>query len=270
MNKQGRLINGKVVGGIEWVKYVLPDGTEIQGFTSNPVKGCKHGCEWDMPDGGKGECYAKTIAEKFRKAYPLGFEHHYWHPLEMEQWHKTKGPARVFLDSMSDLMGHWVSDDEILVVFENVRRASHLTFQMLTKNAPRLLKFNGLFPSNLWVGASVPPSVFKGKRLSPQQQARMLAVTLDTLKRVQAPVKWMSIEPLSWDIAPQMQDCGLQWVVIGAASNGPKVYQPEPEWVANLLATLDAQNIPVFFKGNLKGNPAATPWREAWPSVEVA
>lgn len=255
MNKQAKAGGGR---GIEWTDY-----------TSNPVGGCQHGCRWKMPDGTEAVCYAETVANKFRAGYPQGFEHHYWRPLEMEQWHALKKPSRIFLDSMSDLMGHWVPEEQIAFVLENVYKASHHTYQMLTKNAPRLLKFNGLFPPNLWVGASVPPSIFKGKRLTPQQQARMLAVTLDVLKQINVPVRWMSIEPLSWDIAPAMENCGLQWVVVGAASNGPKTYQPRPEWVTNLVATLDAQGIPVFFKGNLADNPAAHPWREDFPQVEA-
>lgn len=241
MNKQAK---GDGKRGIEWTDY-----------TSNPVKGCQHGCRWHMPDGSTAICYAEAVANKFTAAYPSGFEHHYWHPLEMEQWHKLKQPSRIFLDSMSDLMGHWVPDEQIAVVLENVAKAQHHTFQLLTKNAPRLLKFNAWFPSNLWVGASVPPSVFKGKNLTPQQQARMLAVTLQTLKQVNVPVRWMSIEPLSWDVAPAFVDCGLQWVVIGAASNGPKLYQPRHEWVEHLLSVLDAQRVPVFFKGNLDWHP---------------
>lgn len=251
MNKQAEANGSR---GIEWTDY-----------TSNPVKGCQHGCRWNMPDGTTAICYAETVANKFQQHYPEGFEAHYWQPLEMEAWHKLKKPSRIFLDSMSDLMGHWVPDEQIAYVLENVAACPWHTFQLLTKNAPRLRKFDALMPPNLWVGASVPPSVFKGRPLSTQQQARMLAVTLASLKSITVPVKWMSIEPLSFDIAPAMVDCGLQWVVIGAASNGPKLYQPKPEWVSNLLATLDDQFIPVFFKGNLQWEPH----REQFPGDVV-
>ena len=54
-------------------------------------------------------------------------------------------------------------------------------------------------------------------------------------------------------------------LVIGAASNGRRVYQPKPEWVEVLLEQMDRQYIPVFFKGNLAGNPAAAVWREDYP-----
>ena len=54
----------------------------------------------------------------------------------------------------------------------------------------------------------------------------------------------------------------FEWVIIGAATNGPKTYQPEPKWTHRLLDVLDAQGIPIFFKGNLDWQP----WREEFPS----
>lgn len=81
MNKQGRVVDEKVIGGIEWVKTFDPDGTERQGVTANPVGGCLHGCRWKMPDGTIAVCYAETTAEgAARRAYPEGFEHHYVGP----------------------------------------------------------------------------------------------------------------------------------------------------------------------------------------------
>jgi len=56
----------------------------------------------------------------------------------------------------------------------------------------------------------------------------------------------------------------LKWAVIGAASNGRKKYQPDPAHVQDLLDVLDAQNVAVFFKGNLEWSP----WREDYPSIE--
>ena len=75
------------------------------------------------------------------------------------------------------------------------------------------------------------------------------------------PVRWLSVEPLSFDLAPLLQNCGLQWAVIGAATNCRKTHQPRQAWVQAVLDTLDAQDIPVFFKGNLDWSP----WRAEWP-----
>jgi protein gp37 len=73
----------------------------------------------------------------------------------------------------------------------------------------------------------------------------------------------MSIEPLSFNIAPLLKESPLEWAVIGAATNGNRTYQPEPEWVQNVLNVLDEQNTAVFFKGNLDWPD----WREHFPQT---
>jgi protein gp37 len=91
----------------------------------------------------------------------------------------------------------------------------------------------------------------------------MVTRQLEIRDQVSVPVRWMSIEPLSFDIAALIENSPLEWAVIGAATNGKKTYQPEAEWVENVLHVLDAQDTAVFFKGNLKWSP----WREAFPLV---
>ncbi len=248
MNKQAKS-QGK--RGIEWTDY-----------TWNPVGGCQHGCRWVMPDGSVAECYAETVAERVANAaYPYGFEHHYWRPEVLSRPLELVKPARIFLDSMSDLMGHWVSQEEIEQVLDICGRAHWHQFQLLTKNAPRLLKFQ--FPPNVWVGVSAPPSIMFGRRLSLDQQTRMLHRMLDIVAQVEVPVRWMSIEPLSFDIAPLLRGSNLQWAVIGAATNGAKAYQPRREWVERALDVLEGQGTSVFFKGNLIWEP----WREEFPET---
>lgn len=251
MNKQ---FKSSLRRGIEWTDY-----------TWNPVGGCKHACRWEMPDGTIAECYAETVAHRVAQAaYPQGFAHHYWRPEVLTEPLKQTKPSRIFLDSMSDLMGAWVPAEQVEQVLDICRRASWHSFQLLTKNAPRLLEFD--FPNNVWVGVSAPPTHMFSKRLTFEQQKRMVTRQLDVLRQVHVPVRWMSIEPLSFDIAPLLVDSPLEWAVIGAATNGPKTYQPEPEWVQNALDVLDAQNTRVFFKGNLEWDA----WREEFPAVTEA
>lgn len=237
--------------GIEWCDY-----------TWNPVRGCQHGCRWEMPDGSIAECYAETIAKRVaQKAYPHGFEHHYWTPTVLYEPLKLKEPARIFMDSMSDLMGHWVPREEVQQVLDVCEQAHWHSFQLLTKNAPRLREFK--FPSNVWVGVSAPPSMMFGKRLAFAQQKRMVRLQMEMLNSLDVPVRWMSIEPLSFNIAPLLENSNLQWAVIGAASNGRTTYQPDAVWVENVLNTLDAQGTKVFFKGNLDWTESE--WREDFP-----
>jgi protein gp37 len=162
---------------------------------------------------------------------------------------------------MSDLMGHWVPNDQVNQVLDVCRQAPWHSFQVLTKNAPRLKEFK--FPSNIWVGVSAPPTIMFKKPLSLEKQVRMLQIMLKVLESIDVPVRWMSIEPLSFDIAPYLQKSNLQWAVIGAATNGPKMYQPKPEWVKNVLKVLKQQNTRIFFKGNLIWKP----WLEEYPDI---
>jgi protein gp37 len=249
VNKQAKPNGAR---GVEWTDY-----------TWNPVGGCKHRCRWEMPDGTIAECYAETVAHgAAQTAYPQGFEHHYWRPKTLEEPLSVKTPSRIFMDSMSDLMGAWVPAEQIQQVLDVARRAHWHTFQLLTKNAPRLLEFKGELPPNVWVGVSAPPSFMFGKPLSLDQQKRMVDRQLDVLLQLDVPVRWMSIEPLSFDIAPLLVGSPLEWAVIGAATRGAKAYQPERAWVLNVLKVLDAQGTKVFFKGNLVWQT----WREEFPT----
>jgi protein gp37 len=260
----------KAPHGIEWTRVRQPDGTRTRGFTWNVATGCLHACGWTMPNGTQAQCYAKTVAEGVaRSAYPNGFEAPAFHPHRLREPLQVTAPAGIFLDSMSDLMGRWVRDEEIIQVLDICREASWHTFFLLTKNAPRLGQF--AFPPNVWVGASSPPDLMFGRPLTRTQQEKMLHRTLTTLARVAVPIRWLSFEPLSWDCADIVRAYPgvLSWAVIGAASAGRTIYPPSAEVLQRLLDVLDAQGVPVFFKGNLRALPmAASAWREDFPVGE--
>lgn len=253
MNKQKKA-NG--YRGIEWTDY-----------TWNPIGGCQHQCRWTMPDGSVAICYAELVAERVaQQAYTEGFAAHYWRPNLLKEPAMVDKPSRIFLDSMADLFGAWVPAEQVQSVLDVASLAHWHTFQSLTKNAPRLLKFD--LPANVWAGVSSPPDFFLGHQLSREQQERMLHRSLAVLShKAQTNTTWMSFEPLSWDVSSIVAQypSALKWAVIGAASNGPKVYQADEQVVRALLDVLDAQGVPVFFKGNIKGNAAAVPWREEFP-----
>lgn len=257
MNKQDK---GKGSRGIEWTEY-----------TWNPVGGCKHGCRWTMPDGSIARCYAESVAISMRsdKFYPDGFEAHYWNPDRLEEPLKLKAPSRIFLDSMSDLMGHWVPAEQIEAVLDVCRRAPQHIFQLLTKNPVRLKQFT--FPQNVWVGVSAPPSEINGKPLDDTRRAAYLTVAFKSLDAVDVPIRWMSIEPLSFDIGPFLKDAPIQWAVIGAATNGKRTFYPDAIDFSHCVEALDVRSIPVFYKGNLKGFigmfKGTQPWREEYPAM---
>jgi protein gp37 len=271
-------------GGIEWTRV---HGRE--GYTWNVIGGCIHDCKWTMPDGNTAICYAKEVADRMRddKFYPKGFEHHYWHPERLTEPLKKKEPAGIFIDSMSDLFAANVPEDEIKAVLDVCKKADWHIFQVLTKHPARLRKF--AIPDNVWVGVSAPPTHFRGNRLNEAQQVRFMHAGLDVLADLQNPVRWLSVEPLSFDFArglkwwmngtgagddflnhvidhDRVRRLPFNWMVIGAATYGKKTYQPEAAWVSNLLELADEFGIKVFFKGNLDW--PASEWREEFPMVE--
>lgn len=255
---------------------VTSRGIEWTDFTWNPVGGCKHGCRWRMPDGTIAVCYAETTANTMTSGYPNGFEHHYWRPHMLDAPLKQKQPSKIFMDSMSDLMGNWVSEEQINLVFNQCRKAHWHHFQLLTKNAPRLVKFD--IPKNVWVGVSAPPTFMFGHELSPKQQRSFVYKQLDALWELEGliPVRWMSIEPLSFDIASVFNDwCDerqrelpLEWAVIGAASNGPKHFQPNSMHVENVHAVLREVEVTIFHKGNLEWEPHLEEWPAAFKTLK--
>jgi len=259
---------------IHWTRIILPNGTRLRGFTANPIGGCFHGCQWHMPNGQRAICYAKDTAEGLaRSAYSEGFEHHYWRPHILSAFPKLKEPAGIFVGSMADVFGHWVPDDQIEQILQAMADANHHTYFLLTKNAPRLRKFS--FPPNVWLGVSVPPDYMyqdedtHPRKLSDHQKYRMLEASLKTLAARDLPVRWVSFEPLSWDVSEivERHPGAIQWAVIGAASNGPAKYPPDEAHLKALLKVLDDQGVPVNFKGNLKSLPwAAANWREQFPT----
>lgn len=262
MNKQ------KAPHGIEWTRIKIETDESIierPGYTWNPTAGCLHGCTWQMPDGSVTECYAKSVAERVAShAYDKGFEHHYWRPDKLNQPLKLKKPAGIFVGSMADLFGHWVEAEQIKQVLDVMRQADWHIFQTLSKYPIRLPEFNP-FPENVWTGVSLPA----GHLMPATGGARALRAYLGHMEKIKASVRFMSLEPLWFDVAPVLNDwlethdtLPFEWVIIGAASHGRKVFQPEPEWIANLLTIFDRHQIPVFFKGNLMW----TPWREAFPT----
>ena len=262
--------NAKTGGrGIEWCDE-----------TRNATGGCMHDCKWEMPDGTVAGCYAKALAESgvARAGYPHGFEHHYFRPEALKHLPSGKEPLLIFVDSMSDLFETNVPREHVDQVLDAMAKGPHHSYQSLTKAAPQILKYLDRLPANLWVGVSSPPDWFMGQRLSQKQQEAMLRRSLEVLAEVKAKtgnIVWMSAEPVSWDLTTVLNESHpLDWIIIGAASDGRRYFQPDAEHVRRLLKVMDATGTPVFYKGNIRptfktdlGSPALNRWREDFPLV---
>lgn len=252
--------------GIEWTRVY-----GRRGYTSNPIRGCEHQCQWIMPDGARVKCYAKSTALSMPKSYPGGFENLTFHPEVLEEWPKKKEPCGIFLDSMSDLFGAGVHPDWIMQTLEAVKASPQHIFFSLTKNPSRMEKF-APFPRNLWTGISAPPTFMFGRELSNHQRHTWFKNGLNSLVRCASAITWVSLEPLSIDLSDILQEFAahIDWAVIGAGSNGAKKYQPDG---AVFMATLRAlPDTAIFFKGNIDrglANNVAGRWREEYPTYEL-
>lgn len=145
-----------------------PDGTVTPGKTWNPVTGCS------KVSPGCAHCYAEGVANRFwatqYPAIPTGaglhadgerpreftdVQTHEDRLLEPLSWRK---PAKVFVNSMSDLFHEDVPDAFIDQVFAVMALADRHTFQVLTKRPERMRAYLGGDTEDLvtrWADAAI-------------------------------------------------------------------------------------------------------------------
>jgi protein gp37 len=190
------------VTSIEWTDRVW-----------NPTSGCTKvsaGCD---------RCYAEGISRRFAgtKAFPNGFEVTL-HPDRIEDPLYWRRPAKVFVNSMSDLFHADIPTDFLHRVFDVMERATDHQFQVLTKRpgpmrafitareaakaacaaqfdhcptpgmrdspAARQARYRAAHPpANIWLGVSV-------------EDQKTADLRIPQLLRTPAAVRFISAEPL--------------------------------------------------------------------------
>lgn len=200
--------------------------------TWNPTVGCTKispGCK---------NCYAETMAKRLQAMNAPGYENGFKLkilPERLEEPLRRKKPTIYFINSMSDLFHKNVPDSYIDQVFDVIRRSPHHTFQVLTKRAERLTSFfkSRTVPPNAWIGVSVEDKKHGVPRIN-------------HLKKVDAKIRFLSIEPLLEDVG--ILDLNeIHWVIVGGES-GPKSRQMKIEWVENIQRQCKEQSVQFFFK----------------------
>lgn len=148
---------------------------------------------------------------------------------------KRKKATVWFVNSMSDLFHEDIPDAFLDQVFETIRMTPQHTYQILTKRAERLPEYfgNRLCPSNVWLGVSV-------------EDRRYGVPRIDCLRKVDARVRFLSVEPLLQDIGI-LDLSGIHWVIVGGES-GPKARPMKPEWVDAVRRQCEVQGTAFFFK----------------------
>ena len=201
-------------------------------LTWNPTVGCTKvsaGCK---------NCYAETMARRLKAMGVNGYENGFrltLMPERLAEPLERRKPTVYFVNSMSDLFHEKVPFEYIRRVFEVMAHAPQHTFQVLTKRAERMAEFcSGIdVPPNVWLGVSV-------------ENRRHGVPRIDVLRKIDAAVRFLSIEPLLQDVG-EIDLTGISWVIVGGES-GPKARPMKSAWVDNIKRRCDHANVAFFFK----------------------
>lgn len=261
----------------------------------NPVAGCK------MVSPGCTNCYAQTMAKRLRAmaeakgdtASPylrVIDERGKWTgrfetvPARLADPLGWRKPARVFVNSMSDLFGEGVPFEYIAAVFGVMAATPRHTYQVLTKRPARMLEFlewvqtqvqeRGYCSPEVCMdeaaerGAKVPtttvdehgidswplPNVWLGVSVEDQRAADE---RIPLLLQVPAAVRFLSCEPLlDWVNLRRLGNGGdalwpraggIDWVIVGGES-GPDARACKVSWVRDLVRQCSEAGVPAFVK----------------------
>lgn len=201
-------------------------------LTWNPTVGCTKvspGCK---------NCYAETMARRLQAMGVNGYENGFQLTLMPERLAEPlerRKPTVYFVNSMSDLFHEKVPFEYIRRVFDVMACAPQHTFQVLTKRADRMAEFCREIEvaPNVWLGVSV-------------ENRKHGVPRIDVLRKVNAAVRFLSIEPLLQDVG-EIDLKGIHWVIVGGES-GPKARPMNPQWVDSIKQQCDKAGVAFFFK----------------------
>ncbi len=200
----------------------------------------------------------------------------------MQELVKTRSPKKIFLCSMTDLFGDWVSDEWIDRAFAYMAIASQHTFQILTKRPERMREYFlsenrdskisnwattfdksdsdqiisvNLPLQNVWLGTSVENQKAADDRIP-------------SLLQTPASVRFLSCEPLLESI--DLNKCfrtskdgyELTWLdylnlIIVGGESGIGARPCHVDWIRSLVRQCQPTNVAVFVK-QLGSNPLLT------------
>lgn len=200
--------------------------------TWNPATGCikvSPGCE---------HCYAEVMANRLKAMGANGYENGFkvtLQPHRLQEPLQRKKPTVYFVNSMSDLFHEKIPSSYIKSVFDVIENSPWHTYQILTKRADRMADImqNINIPPNAWMGVTV-------------ENIKHGLPRIDLLRKVNSPVRFLSIEPLLEDLGT-IDLNGVHWVIVGGES-GPKARPMKAKWVNNIKKQCKESHVPFFFK----------------------
>lgn len=199
--------------------------------TWNPLGGrCNHNCTY---------CYAKDLI-KFHVMEKFTGEPRLY---DSELTKKFKADDFVFVSSMCDLFGHWVTLPQIQQVLNKIALSAPAKFLLLTKNPERYFYFK--LPENTIAGVTIESDINWDVSDAPDTTKRLFAIT--DLKHP----KMISIEPImrfSSDFAKHVIEAKPDFVAVGYDNHTRDLPEPSLEETENLIHLLEMNGIKVYRK----------------------
>lgn len=199
--------------------------------TWNPITGCTKystGCV---------NCYAENMSRRLKamglEKYSNGFEVTL-HEECIEEPLQWKGNHNVFVCSMSDLFHEKVPFEFIDKIINTIKATPNNRYQLLTKRAERMAEYFSTrdIPENVWLGVTV--------------EAHSSVNRIDILRNLNAPIKFLSCEPLVEDLG-KIDLTNIDWVIVGGES-GLKARPMKEDWVLSIKQQAEEQGSAFFFK----------------------
>lgn len=148
---------------------------------------------------------------------------------EPQRW---RSPRRVFVCSMTDLFGEWITQHQVNAVLGAMLAAPQHQFQVLTKRPRRMATMLGAaydlhsgtsdharrFADHIWLGTSI--------------ELDRYAWRADVLCEIPAAVRFVSAEPLLGPL-PSLKLEGIDWLITGGES-GAHHRAIDLDWVRDL------------------------------------
>ena len=199
--------------------------------TWNPITGCT------KISAGCANCYAEIMSKRLQAMKQDKYKNGFiltMHNNVLDEPIKWKKPHTIFVCSMSDLFHENVPFSFIDKVVETIKSTPQHNYQILTKRANRMAEYfsDKISPKNAWLGVTVDIASSKSR--------------IDFLRNLNAPIKFLSCEPLLEDLGDMNLD-GIDWVIVGGES-GAKARPMKEEWVQSIKVQTEKQGSAFFFK----------------------
>lgn len=166
--------------------------------------------------------------------------------------------TRVFTCSMSDFWHERVPLEWLDEALDVIGATPHLTYQILTKRpgnvARKLAMLKRRLPDNVWLGATI------GHRQS--------LPLLKPLCRIDAAIRFVSVEPLLTPMVPGLDLSGVAWV-IGGGESGRSARPCDPNWMRSVRDLCGERGVAFFLKQwGLWANNPTPPEHEFDPAAK--